>query len=610
VTLLTFNSKYVIASTTAVTTTSATLVDDTEASQTFTLDASKVVLVIYQTNNVHGATMIAAGMQNAIKIDESDFANSWDSAYISAYCVRNTMVFVGTLAAGSHTIKGRFASNSAGQTVTISNRVLLIIIFDGDEFQYVDDATTATAPDGTLIDDPNAQVTFTPSATCKALILYNISNNGATESTYGKKAAIRVATTDYAQAEKSPGGSNYVDSVFTCHALSLSAVSTTVKGRFANSRTITATVTIHRRQLAVLLLADSTLLDVITSTTQVSTTSDVLVDDTQATISRTTSDTRELLVVAMGTKRYNVSSALTGECYGIKVDVNERVNSRGSPGGTAYANSAGTAYAEQLAADVHTVQGRFSNNNGANTAKISARQVVALWFSVGGAILKEVTDSLSLSDAVLRDKTLAISDSVASLDSLLANKTLQITDTITVLETILRDKTFTVSDSIGLSELITVITGGILKEVLDAIGLSEQVKVDKSLIIQDVISILDQIFRHKPEVTITDVIALAEVIAVSKLFTITDAVSIADVVYAMKTLPIYDQITITDQVSTPTRILQALDAIGLSDTLYVNKTLIITDQIALAEVVEVGKGGAAKTKLFLILGDLAIQIQG
>jgi hypothetical protein len=227
-----------------------------------------------------------------------------------------------------------------------------------------------------------------------------------------------------------------------------------------------------------------------------------------------------------------------------------------------------------------------------------------------GGVLKEVTDSLSLSDAVLRDKTLTISDSVASLDSLLSNKTLQITDTVTLLETILCDKTFTVSDSIGLSELITVITGGILKEVLDAIGLCEEVKIDKSLIIQDTVSLLDQIFRHKPNVSITDAIALAEVIAVSKLFAVTDAVSIADVVYAMKTLPIYDQITVTDQVSTPTRILQALDAIGLSDTAYVNKTLIITDQISLVEVVEKGVAGAVKTKIFLLIGDLAVQLSG
>jgi hypothetical protein len=268
---------------------------------------------------------------------------------------------------------------------------------------------------------------------------------------------------------------------------------------------------------------------------------------------------------------------------------------------------------------VHLAIGRYSAYNFGNERfyAFKIRKYVSPEPSHGSwgseeteTVLKEVTDSLSLSDAILRDKTLAISDSVASLDSLLANKTLQITDAITALETILRDKTFTVSDSIGLSELITVITGGILKEVLDAIGLSEQVKVDKSFIIQDAVSLLDQIFRHKPNITITDAIALAEIIAVSKLLTITDSVSIADVVYAMKTLPIYDQITITDQVSTPTRILQALDAIGLSDTAYVNKTLIITDQIGLAEVVEVGKGGVQKTKLFLILGDLAIQIQG
>jgi hypothetical protein len=50
---------------------------------------------------------------------------------------------------------------------------------------------------------------------------------------------------------------------------------------------------------------------------------------------------------------------------------------------------------------------------------------------------------------------------------------------------------------------------------------------------------------------------------------------------------------------------------ALSDTSYVNKTLIITDQIALAEVAEVGKGGVAqKTKLFLIFGNIAMQIQG
>jgi hypothetical protein len=386
-TLLTYNNKYVVASTTAVSTTSATLVDDTAASQTFDLAASKVVLVIYQANSVYGAAMPAHGMQNAISVDGVDRANSWDSGSGSTYPTRNCVFWVGTLAAGSHTVKGRFASNTAGSTATISNRVLLIYIFDGNEFQYVDDDTTATAPDATFIDDPYAQVTFTPSATCKALVIYNVANyDGATESALGKKVAVSIAGTDYGQTEKGIYLSNYPDSVFTVHALTLSATSTTVKGRFANAGAA-GTVTVNRRQLAVLLLADSTLMDVITSTTQVSTTSSSLVDDSEATINRTTTDTREVLVVAAGTKRYGVTSNAYGECYGIKINANDRANSRGTPRSTTKANSAATAYAEQLASGGHTVQGRFSNNYGTETAVISARQVVALWFSI--AVVKK-----------------------------------------------------------------------------------------------------------------------------------------------------------------------------------------------------------------------------
>jgi hypothetical protein len=392
-TLLTFNSKYVVASTTPVTTTLVTLVDDTQASQTFDLATSKVVLVIYQANNVKGAAMPETGMQNAISVDNVDKANAWDAGGANA-ATRNCVFWLGTLVAGSHTIKGRFASNSSGSTATISNRVLLIYIFDGDEFQYVDDATTATAPNATMIDDPNAQVTFTPSATCKALVMYNCANSGATESAYGKKAAINVAGTDYGRAEKSVYYANYGDSVFTVHALSLSAVSTTVKGRFANA-SMAATVTINRRQLAVLLLADSTLMDVIISTTQVSTTSNALVDDAQATISRTITDTRELLVVAVGTKRHGTSSGYQGECYGIKINANDRTNSRGAPYDINYANSAATTYAEQLTAGSHTVQSRFSNNYLSQTAKIDARQVVALWFTVGGALTQNISETAS-----------------------------------------------------------------------------------------------------------------------------------------------------------------------------------------------------------------------
>jgi len=381
-TLLTYNSKYVVSSTAAVTTTSTSLQDDTQASQTFSLTASKTVLVIYQANNVYGAAM-PLGMQNAIYVDGTDYANSWDGPYNAVnYCARNTVFWIGTLGSGSHTIKGRFARIGTSGTATVSNRVLLIYILSGDAYRYLDDSTTATTQSTTLIDDPYASFTFTPPSSCKALILYNLANSGASEDGFGKKAAIRVGTTDYSQAEKSPGSYDGPSSVFTLWALQLSASSTTVKGRWAKHPGEAKDSTIHRRQLGVLMFDDNTLLDTVSSDTEVSTSSSSLVNDTQAKIQRTTTDTRELLVVAMGTKRHMVESTEYGECYGIKVDTNERANSRGSGYGSWDADSAGVAYAETLAAGSHTIQGRFSNNYGSTTAKISSRRFAALWLSV------------------------------------------------------------------------------------------------------------------------------------------------------------------------------------------------------------------------------------
>jgi len=382
--LLTFKEKYVVTSTTAVTTTSTSLQDDTQAIQDFSLTASQTVLAIYQANNVHGAFMPQAyGMQNAIRVDGTDYANSWDTGALSAYAVRNMVFWIGTLGSGSHTIKGRFASGLSGSTATVSNRILLIYVLNGNAYRYVDSSTNSTTSGTSFADDPAAQFTFTPPSSCKALILYNIANYYSydqNEDKNGKKAAINVGGTDYAQAEKSSYGLRYSDSVFTAWALSLSATSSTVKGRFACS--IASSVYINRRQLGVLMFADDTLLNTVNSDTQVSTSSTDLVDDSQATISRTTTETRELLVVAMGTKRFNTADSDYGMCYGIMVDGNDRANSRGSPcTGSVYANSAATAYAENLAAGSHTIKGRFATNAGSGTTKVDSRRIVALWLT-------------------------------------------------------------------------------------------------------------------------------------------------------------------------------------------------------------------------------------
>ena len=135
------------------------------------------------------------------------------------------------------------------------------------------------------------------------------------------------------------------------------------------------------------------------------------------------------------------------------------------------------------------------------------------------ATSQTVTDSLSLSEAALCNKTLSLSDSLGLNDAFYG------------------DKTLLLSDSTSLSELVTVIIGEVMKYV-------------------------------------------------------TDAVSIAD--FAL----------------TPSRVLRTLEAIGAADNVVVNKVLQITETVSLAEIIEVGVGGVKKTKLFLILGDLALQLTG
>ena len=72
---------------------------------------------------------------------------------------------------------------------------------------------------------------------------------------------------------------------------------------------------------------------------------------------------------------------------------------------------------------------------------------------------------------------------------------------------------------------------------------------------------------------------------------VTDSLSLSDIVSLNKTLLLADQIQLTDNV-------------------YVNKILTISDGMALAEVVEKSVQGIVKTRIFLIIGDLAVQLTG
>ena len=174
-------------------------------------------------------------------------------------------------------------------------------------------------------------------------------------------------------------------------------------------------------------------------------------------------------------------------------------------------------------------------------------------YSTGGAILKEVADSLSLSETLLCNKTFAVTDSVGLADAPLKHWTPQISDSIALSDAVLRNKTFQIFDSLGLSD--TILRG-------------KQFSVSDFISLCELITVITEIIKQ-----------------------VTDSLSLSDIVSLNKALLVADQIRLTDNV-------------------YVNKILIISDSMALAEVVEKSVQGVVKTKVFLIMGDLAIQLTG
>jgi hypothetical protein len=241
--------------------------------------------------------------------------------------------------------------------------------------------------------------------------------------------------------------------------------------------------------------------------------------------------------------------------------------------------------------------GEFANNildefGNHRNSKLLDEGIFVFPFS-SSQILKAVADSLGLSDAVLRHKNLIVADYLASSDLMKGNK-----------------EPLILTDSITLADLATVLVGSLVKSVMDAIGLSDSTLVNKPSVVADAVSLIDQAFRNKPAVSVVDIVGAVEVVLASKLLALTDSVSLEDLFRVLKSLSVSDAFSLVDAMATPERFLSAIDRLGLSDSAAVSKVLVVSDMVSVVEVVEVGMGGAQKTKMFLLLGDLAIQLTG
>ena len=156
-------------------------------------------------------------------------------------------------------------------------------------------------------------------------------------------------------------------------------------------------------------------------------------------------------------------------------------------------------------------------------------------------------------------------------------------------------------------------SGVTVQTVNDSFSLADAALRNKTLLpVSDSVGLADSLFGNK-FLLLGDSASLSELVTViigEVTKYVTDSVNLADVANVLKTLTTSDTVTLVDAASTPSRVLQALEAVGMADNVVVNKVLQITEAISLAEVVQVGAGGVKKTKLFLILGDLAVQLTG
>ena len=204
--------------------------------------------------------------------------------------------------------------------------------------------------------------------------------------------------------------------------------------------------------------------------------------------------------------------------------------------------------------------------------------------TVIGGTIKDVLDSISLSEAISTNKALTVADAIAILESVRTNKTLSVSDAVALNDAIKAFKSLNIADTISLAEIISI-SGSNLKEVLDSLSLTEAIQINKTLTIADIISILESIKTNKT-LPVSDAVALNDAIKTLKTLNITDIVSLNDLISISGThlKEILDSISLSEVIQR-SKIVNISDTVALNEIAQALKNLIVTDQISFLDVV-------------------------
>ncbi len=90
---------------------------------------------------------------------------------------------------------------------------------------------------------------------------------------------------------------------------------------------------------------------------------------------------------------------------------------------------------------------------------------------------------------------------------------------------------------------------------------------------------------------------------------VTDGFVLAEAPLASKVFCLADVISLEEQAQIASKLKPVLDNVASAEGLLANKILLVTEDSYLVDVAEVGKGDR-RTRLFLVFGDIAIQLTG
>ncbi|MCW4052397.1 MAG: hypothetical protein NWE78_04200 [Candidatus Bathyarchaeota archaeon] len=251
-------AKYV-RSTVATSTTSSFPVNDEEAVISIDLEEDSVTLIMYNVGNKLGSDEPQEGKGVTINIDGSDIsAKQMQAGYGFKDANSVTIVHTSILTAGSHSIRGRFFSNS-GQKTTIDERQFIVFSFPRDfvTFQFKESTNSVSTSSGTPANDSEALLSATLTTPVDNLIVYIGSNqHGASECKEGKEILISVDGTDELNSSswQSPQARDYANSVTSLWDEQLMTGTHSIQGKFAsnNPTSSSPTVTISNHQLLIL----------------------------------------------------------------------------------------------------------------------------------------------------------------------------------------------------------------------------------------------------------------------------------------------------------------------------------------------------------------------